>query len=110
MAARKTTTVRPGSAQNDSGSAYIPKQSEADPAAIERRIDNDRASGLAAIRKYRGRLPLDFKFNRLEANDVPAELTVTLAAPESRRLLRALDGPFRPNGKLKKALARVDRG
>jgi uncharacterized protein (DUF1778 family) len=34
-----------------------------------------------------------------------AELSVTLSAQESRRFLRALDAPFKPNAKLKKALA-----
>ena len=43
-----------------------------------------------------------------EADSVmAAELTVTLSAEESRRFLKALDAPFRPNAKLKKALARV---
>ncbi|MDE2156077.1 MAG: DUF1778 domain-containing protein [Xanthomonadaceae bacterium] len=32
-----------------------------------------------------------------------AELTVTLSAEESRRFLKALDTPFKPNAKLKKA-------
>ena len=36
-----------------------------------------------------------------------AELTVNLSAEESRCLLKALDAPFRPNAKLKSALARV---
>lgn len=36
-----------------------------------------------------------------------AELTVTLSAEESRRLLKALDEPFRPNPRLKKALGRT---
>ena len=36
-----------------------------------------------------------------------AELTVTLSIEESRRFLKALDAPFRPNAKLKKALARL---
>lgn len=39
-----------------------------------------------------------------------AELTVTLSAEESRRFVNALDAPFRPNAKLKKALARVTQG
>lgn len=39
-----------------------------------------------------------------------AELTVTLSADESRRFLKALDAPFAPNAKLKKALARVAKG
>lgn len=38
-----------------------------------------------------------------------AELTATLSAAESRRFVRALDAPFRPNAKLKKALARARR-
>jgi uncharacterized protein (DUF1778 family) len=43
-----------------------------------------------------------------EAEDVmAAELTVTLSAQQSRRFLKALDAPFQPNAKLKKALARV---
>ena len=33
--------------------------------------------------------------------------SVTLSAAESRRFLKVLDAPFRPNAKLKKALARV---
>ena len=36
-----------------------------------------------------------------------AELTVTLSTEESRRFLKALDAPFQPNAKLKKALARA---
>ena len=40
-------------------------------------------------------------------NVMAAELTVTLSAEESRRFLKALDAPFQPNAKLKKALARV---
>lgn len=36
-----------------------------------------------------------------------AELTVTLSAAESKHFLKALDAPFQPNAKLKKALARV---
>ena len=36
-----------------------------------------------------------------------AELTATLSAQESRRFLKAFDAPFRPNARLKKALARV---
>lgn len=39
-----------------------------------------------------------------------AELTVTLSAEESRCFLKALDAPFQPNAKLKKALARVAQG
>jgi len=34
-----------------------------------------------------------------------AELSITLSAQESRRFVRALDAPFKPNAKLKKALA-----
>lgn len=46
-----------------------------------------------------------------EAQSVTAaELTVTLSADESRRFLKALDAPFAPNAKLKKALARVAKG
>ncbi|MDP1699101.1 MAG: DUF1778 domain-containing protein [Xanthomonadaceae bacterium] len=33
-----------------------------------------------------------------------AELTVTLSAAESRRFLKALDAPFKPNARLKKAM------
>ncbi|MDO5610471.1 MAG: DUF1778 domain-containing protein [Pseudomonadota bacterium] len=40
-------------------------------------------------------------------NVMAAELTVTLSAAESKRFLKALDAPFQPNAKLKKALARV---
>ena len=40
-----------------------------------------------------------------EAESVMAvELTVTLSVEESRRFLKALDAPFQPNAKLKKAL------
>lgn len=43
-----------------------------------------------------------------EAENVMAtELTVTLSALESRRFLKALNAPFQPNPKLKKALARI---
>ena len=38
-----------------------------------------------------------------------AELTVTLSAEESRRFLAALDKPFKPNAKLKKAMADAAR-
>ncbi len=34
-----------------------------------------------------------------------AELTVTLSVAESRRFLAALDKPFKPNARLKKAMA-----
>ncbi len=40
-------------------------------------------------------------------NVMAAELTVTLSTEESRRFVKALDAPFVPNAKLKKALARV---
>ena len=33
-----------------------------------------------------------------------AELTVTLSPAESRRFLKALDAPFKPNARLKKAM------
>lgn len=36
-----------------------------------------------------------------------AELTIILSAEESRRFLKALDTPFQPNAKLKKAMARA---
>lgn len=36
-----------------------------------------------------------------------AELQVTLSEEESRQFLDALDAPFQPNAKLKKALARL---
>ncbi len=39
-------------------------------------------------------------------NVMAAELTVTLSAEESRRFLDALDKPFKPNAKLKKAMER----
>ena len=43
-----------------------------------------------------------------EADSVTAaELSATLSAEASRRFLKALDAPFQPNAKLKKALARV---
>ena len=38
-------------------------------------------------------------------NVMAAELTVTLSVEESRRFLDALDKPFKPNAKLKKAMA-----
>ncbi len=45
-----------------------------------------------------------------EADSVmAAELSVTLSATESRRFLKALDAPFQPNAKLRKALARATR-
>jgi uncharacterized protein (DUF1778 family) len=37
-----------------------------------------------------------------------AELTVTLSIEESRRFLKTIDVPFKPNAKLKKAMARVE--
>jgi uncharacterized protein (DUF1778 family) len=39
-------------------------------------------------------------------NVMAAELTVTLSREESRRFLAALDKPFRPNARLKKAMKR----
>ena len=36
-----------------------------------------------------------------------AETTVALSADASRRLINGMDVPFRPNAKLKRALARV---
>ena len=44
---------------------------------------------------------------REAGNVMAAELTVTLSAAESKRFMKALDAPFQPNAKLKKALARV---
>jgi uncharacterized protein (DUF1778 family) len=38
-------------------------------------------------------------------NVMAAELTVTLSVEESRRFLKALDAPFKPNARLKKAMA-----
>jgi len=43
-------------------------------------------------------------------NVMAAELTVTLSTAESRRFLKAMDAPFQPNARLKKALARVAQG
>jgi uncharacterized protein (DUF1778 family) len=40
-------------------------------------------------------------------NVMAAELTLTLSLTESRRFVKAFDAPFRPNTKLKKALARI---
>jgi uncharacterized protein (DUF1778 family) len=37
-------------------------------------------------------------------NVMAAELTITLSAAESRRFLKALDAPFKPNTRLKKAM------
>ena len=37
-------------------------------------------------------------------NVMAAELTVTLSPTESRRFLTALDKPFKPNARLKKAM------
>lgn len=37
-----------------------------------------------------------------------AQYTVTLSGEESKRFLKAFDQPFRPNERLKRALARVD--
>jgi uncharacterized protein (DUF1778 family) len=47
-----------------------------------------------------------------EAESVMAvALTTTLSTEESSRFLDALDAPFKPNAKLKKALARIaDQG
>jgi uncharacterized protein (DUF1778 family) len=39
-------------------------------------------------------------------NVMAAELTVTLSREESRRFLAALDKPFQPNARLKKAMKR----
>lgn len=39
-----------------------------------------------------------------------AEQTVTLTAAESARLLKALNAPFQPNAKLKKAMLAAARG
>ncbi|HEU0196558.1 MAG TPA: DUF1778 domain-containing protein [Nevskiaceae bacterium] len=40
-------------------------------------------------------------------NVMAAELTVTLSPAESRRFLAALDKPFKPNARLKKAMTDV---
>ena len=44
---------------------------------------------------------------RETANVMAAELTVTLSLKESRRFVEAMDAPFSPNAKLRKALGRV---
>jgi uncharacterized protein (DUF1778 family) len=43
---------------------------------------------------------------REAGNVAAAELTVTLSPAESRRFLTALDRPFKPNSRLKKAMER----
>ncbi len=40
-------------------------------------------------------------------NVMTAALTVSLSAAESKRFLKAFDAPFKPNARLKVALARV---
>lgn len=73
-------------------------------------LDKDRISRAADLRG----VPLS-AFVRdavlREAESVmAAELTVTLSSAESRRFLAALDKPFKPNTKLKKAMERgLDR-
>jgi hypothetical protein len=42
-----------------------------------------------------------------EADNMAAELIGPLSAKESRRFLKALDAPFRPNANLKRALVRA---
>lgn len=42
-------------------------------------------------------------------NVMTAELTVTLSAKESRRFLAALDEPFKPYARLKKAMADAEK-
>lgn len=42
-------------------------------------------------------------------NVMAAELAVTLSAAESRRFLAALDKPFRPNARLRKAMTDAAR-
>ena len=42
-------------------------------------------------------------------NVMTAELTVTLSTKESRRFLATLDEPFKPNVRLKKAVADADK-
>lgn len=42
-------------------------------------------------------------------NVMAAELTVTLSPEESRRFLAALDKPFKPNARLKKAMDNASR-
>jgi uncharacterized protein (DUF1778 family) len=42
-------------------------------------------------------------------NVMAAELTVTLSPEESRRFLAALDKPFKPNARLKKAMDNAAR-
>ena len=70
-----------------------------------------RTAGCTASSDAFGGRPVGLPKIRQNRQDVcappPAELTVTLSAEESRRFVNALDAPFRPNAKLKKALARV---
>lgn len=47
---------------------------------------------------------------RAAASVMASETTAVLSAAESRRFLKAWDAPFRPNARLKRALARVAAG
>ncbi len=67
--------------------------------------DKDRIARAAALRG----MPVaafvrDAVLREAEAA-MTAELTITLSAAESRRFLAALDKPFKPNARLKKAMA-----
>ncbi len=71
--------------------------------------DKDRIARAAALRG----MPVaafvrDAVLREAEAA-MAAELTVTLSAAESRRFLAALDKPFKPNARLKKAMAGAAR-
>lgn len=78
-------------------------------ARLDLRLDPDAKARITRAAELRG-VPLSTFVRdavmREAENVMAAELTVTLSADESRRFLAALDAPFKPNARLKRAMER----
>lgn len=74
--------------------------------------DKERINRAAALRGVATSAFVRDAVLREADNAIAADAVVTLSADESRRFLAALDGPFKPNDRLKKAMedaARIKR-
>lgn len=74
--------------------------------------DKERINRAAALRGVATSAFVREAVLREADNTIAADAVVTLSADESRRFLAALDEPFKPNDRLKKAMedaARIER-
>jgi len=79
------------------------------PARLDLRVDAAAKARIARAASLRGQPVSAFVRDAVlrEADKVmAAELTVSLSAAESRRFVAALEKPFKPNARLRKAMQR----